>query len=40
MNRIRNTRIRLELGVDEIKNDIQKSRLRLFGDANETREYT
>jgi hypothetical protein len=29
--RIRNTNIRLELGVHEIKNDIQMSRLRWFG---------
>ena len=27
---IRNTNIRLELGVDEMKNDNQKSRLRWF----------
>ena len=26
-----NTYIRLDLGVDKIKNDIQKSRLKLFG---------
>ena len=30
-DRIRNTNIRLELGVDEINNDIEKSRLRWFG---------
>ena len=29
--RIRNINIRLELGVDERKNDTQKSRLRWFG---------
>jgi hypothetical protein len=30
-DRIRNNNIRLELGVDELKNGIQKSRLRWFG---------
>ena len=30
-NRIRSTNIILQLGVDEIKKDIQKSRLRWFG---------
>ena len=30
-DRIRNTNIRLELGMNEIKNYIQKSRLRWFG---------
>ena len=30
-DRIKNANIRLELGVDEIKNDIQMSRLRWFG---------
>ena len=29
-DRIRNTNIRFEPGVDEIKNDIQKGRLRWF----------
>ena len=37
-NRIRNTNIRLELGVDEIKNGIQKSRLRWFGHIMQMRE--
>ena len=31
-DRIRNTNIKLELGVNEMKNPIQKSRLRWFGD--------
>ena len=30
-DRIRNTNIGLELGVDEIKGNFQKSRLRWFG---------
>ena len=30
-NRIRNTNLRFELRVDEIKNDIKKSRLSWFG---------
>ena len=36
--RIRNTNIRLEVGVDEIKNDIQKRRLRWFGHVMRMRE--
>ena len=30
MDRIRNTKVRLELGVDEIKNDIQKADLDMM----------
>ena len=30
-NSVRNTDIKSEVGVDQIKNDIQKSRLRGFG---------
>ena len=37
-NRIRNINIRLELGMDEIKNDIQKIRLSWFGHADERRD--
>ena len=37
-NRTRNTEIILELGVDEIKNDIQTSRVRWFGHVVRVRE--
>ena len=37
-DRIRNTNIRLELGMGEIKNAFQRSRLRWFGHVMERRE--
>ena len=37
-DRIRETNIKLELGVNEIKNYIQKSRLRWFGNVMQMKE--